>query len=119
MPAAGTFSHFENSRLDHLPSVDRKRTKSLTRNSMTALTYVNARSDRIAHYHFCGVATASRDDGSLIHGRFSVSNSIQIQNSRLAQSNDAMLIADYIAISVLIALALWAGAKWVLFNPKP
>jgi hypothetical protein len=30
-----------------------------------------------------------------------------------------MLIADYIAISVLIALALWAGAKWVLFNPKP
>jgi hypothetical protein len=30
-----------------------------------------------------------------------------------------MFIADYIAISVLIALALGAGAKWVLFNPKP
>jgi hypothetical protein len=30
-----------------------------------------------------------------------------------------MLIADYIAISVLIALALWAGAEWVVFNPKP
>jgi hypothetical protein len=30
-----------------------------------------------------------------------------------------MLIADYIAISVLIALALGAGAKLVLFNPKP
>jgi hypothetical protein len=38
---AGAFSHFENSRLDRIPSVDRKRGKSLTRNSMTALTYVN------------------------------------------------------------------------------
>ena len=37
----GAFSRFENSRLFHLPSVDRKRGKSLTRNSMTALTYVN------------------------------------------------------------------------------
>ena len=41
MPPAGAFSHFENSRLDNLPSVDRKRGKSLTQNSMTALTYVN------------------------------------------------------------------------------
>jgi hypothetical protein len=40
---------------------------------------------------------------------FSVSNSIQIQNSRVAQSNDAMLIADYIAVTVLIVSAvLWA-----------
>jgi hypothetical protein len=38
MPTVGTFSHFENSWLDHLPSVDRKRGKSLTRNSTTALT---------------------------------------------------------------------------------
>jgi hypothetical protein len=38
MPTAGTFSHFENSRLDHLPPVDRKRWDSLTRNSKTALT---------------------------------------------------------------------------------
>jgi hypothetical protein len=30
-----------------------------------------------------------------------------------------MLVADYIAISVLIVLALWAGAEWVVFNPKP
>jgi hypothetical protein len=30
-----------------------------------------------------------------------------------------MFIADYVAIGVLIALALGAGAKRVLFNPKP
>ena len=56
----------------------------------------------------------------LSHRRFRVSNSIQIQNSRRAQSKhmaglrggDTMLIADYIAISGLIVLALWAGAEW-------
>jgi hypothetical protein len=30
-----------------------------------------------------------------------------------------MFIADYVAIGVLIASALGAGVKWVLFNPKP
>jgi hypothetical protein len=29
-------------------------------------------------------------------------------------AGDAMLIADYIAISVLIVLALWAGAERIL-----
>jgi len=57
----------------------------------------------------------------LIHRRFRVSNSIQIQNSRWPKvstwsgrnlrGGDAMLVADYIAISVLIVLALWAGLE--------
>jgi hypothetical protein len=56
----------------------------------------------------------------LIHRRFRVSNSIQIQNSRRPKVStcrgaicavDAMLIADYIAISVLVAYMLLAAAK--------
>jgi hypothetical protein len=31
---------------------------------------------------------------------------------RNLRGGDAMLIADYIAISGLIVLALWAGAEW-------
>jgi hypothetical protein len=33
-------------------------------------------------------------------------------SAQTARRDDAMFIADYVAISVLIALALWAGVDW-------
>jgi hypothetical protein len=83
----------------------------------SATLQVNPAAWRYSPRSFARSQFGARRVFHLSTAEFRVSNSIQIQNSRLAQSKsgrnlrggDAMLIADYIAISGLIVLALlWA-----------